>query len=260
MPIQSACPGCGKLLAVADDVAGKKARCPACSTIYTVPSQSTSAQPLTAQSNPFQQQFPSDSNEPLASPTNDFSAADATRPRTSIPADEMFWMRAIDGSIYGPTDRENLNRWFREGRVGAGYFIRQGESGLWEDAAIFRQPAANVAGLGGATASTNPYAAQTGSANAPGTGLPLHKYPKADRGVIVLVMGILSFALCFIFGIIAIVMGRSALNDINAGLANPNDRPMVQIGFWLGVASVILNILGIGLGILFVALSAANQL
>jgi len=178
---------------------------------------------------------------------------------SSSPApDELFWMRASDGNIYGPTDRERLNRWFSEGRVGVGYQIRQGESGLWEDAAIFRPETSAAAGPGG-YASYNPYAPQSGLGNAPASGTPLHKYPKADRGVIVLVMGILSFAICFIFGIVAVVMGKAALNDINAGLANPNDKPLVQIGFWLGVANLVLHVFGIGLFLLIAALSAVNQ-
>jgi phage FluMu protein Com len=37
MPIELNCAGCGQLLRVADEHAGKKARCPACGTIADVP-------------------------------------------------------------------------------------------------------------------------------------------------------------------------------------------------------------------------------
>src|SRR5687767_1165236 len=37
MPIETSCQGCGRLLRVADEHAGKLARCPHCQTIYNVP-------------------------------------------------------------------------------------------------------------------------------------------------------------------------------------------------------------------------------
>lgn len=255
MAIQSICTGCGKQLSVADEHAGKRARCPACGTIYTVPSAVTAQFPGALQTGQGTGQGSIESPYPLASgqPSSQPELSQAT------PADELFWMRAVDGNIYGPTDRENLNRWFREGRVGVGYQIRQGESGLWEDASIFRPEHSSTTTLGTQNRS-NPYAAQTAASNASNPGAPLYKYPKQDRGVVVLVMGILSFAICFIFGIVAVVMGRAALNDIQAGLANPNDKPLVQIGFWLGVANLILHALGFGFLLLMIALSAANQI
>jgi hypothetical protein len=47
MPIEFSCPGCRKVLRVADSAAGKKARCPDCSTVSDVPqaSQSSGAAP-----------------------------------------------------------------------------------------------------------------------------------------------------------------------------------------------------------------------
>lgn len=260
MPIQNACPGCGKLLSVGDEFAGRKARCPACGAIFTVPAQSPTSQPSPIPANPFQSQTPGSTSGQVVSLNVSQGAVGSTSEEFTAQPDNMFWMRATDGNVYGPTDRENLNRWFREGRVGTGYQIRQGESGLWEEAAIFKPDASTTLGGAGAAASGNPYAAQLGPSSPAASGVPLHKYPKADRGVIVLVMGILSFAICFVFGIVAIVMGRAALNDISAGLANPNDKPLVQIGFWLGVASLVLNIAVMGFAILMIALSAASQI
>ena len=155
-------------------------------------------------------------------------------------------MRAADGSVYGPVDRGNLDRWFKEGRVGVGYQIREGEEGRWLEASRFQSQAA-----------TNPYAAApNASPYAPTSAGSLHHYPKPDRGVLVLIMGILSWVICLFFGIVAVIVGRSALADIDSGQANPNDRTLVKIGYWLGLISIILNVLAIGLFVLVAALAA----
>ena len=53
MPIEMRCAGCGQTLRVADEHAGKKARCPACGTIAEVPS-APGAEPISLVSdNPF---------------------------------------------------------------------------------------------------------------------------------------------------------------------------------------------------------------
>ncbi|MGD9126817.1 MAG: CD225/dispanin family protein [Planctomycetia bacterium] len=41
MPIQFQCPGCGKILAVGDENAGKQAKCPQCELVSLVPDQTT---------------------------------------------------------------------------------------------------------------------------------------------------------------------------------------------------------------------------
>jgi hypothetical protein len=249
MAIQTVCGGCGKTLSVADEHAGKRARCPACGHIYTV--AATFAQP----------------SKEATMPTG-YGMEERVSPESveagSMPPDasDQYWMRTADGAVYGPTDRNNLSRWFREGRVGAGYQIRRGSSGLWQDAAFFaheiptespRQPAPTVSPSG------NPYAVQPAASAMGSPGAALHPYPKPDRGVIVLVMGILSFVICGVFAIVAVIMGRSALNDINAGLANPNDKPLVQIGFWMGVVNLILHFLGIAFFVVFLAIAAISS-
>lgn len=97
MPIEFSCPGCRKVLRVADSAAGKKARCPDCSTVSDVPQASqyseaagdfssfgTGASPAGNTSggnapaeNPFAQKpTPQDSSadNPFASPQPNFSS------------------------------------------------------------------------------------------------------------------------------------------------------------------------------------------
>jgi len=53
MPIELTCTGCAQTLRVGDDHAGKKARCPKCGTISTVPSPGEPVAPAPTASSPF---------------------------------------------------------------------------------------------------------------------------------------------------------------------------------------------------------------
>ena len=160
----------------------------------------------------------------------------------------MYWMKAANGQEYGPVDSATLGRWFAEGRVGAGYMIRTGEYGTWQPAADFQT--ASIPG------STNPFAAYPTA-----TGLPIQQrqYPKSDQSGLVLAMGILSWiGFCPIFGIIAWVIGSQALRDIQQGNADPTNRGLVQVGYYLGMVSVILSVLCFGFyALLFAIMSIA---
>lgn len=66
MPIELTCTGCAQTLRVGDDHAGKKARCPKCGTISTVPSPGGPVAPEPAATSPF------DVGEGPKEPTNPF--------------------------------------------------------------------------------------------------------------------------------------------------------------------------------------------
>lgn len=77
---------------------------------------------------------------------------------------------------------------------------------------------------------------------------------KSANGVVILVLGILSWVgFGPITGVIAWILGNSALRDIDAGIADPNERQLVQIGRILGMISTILAVIGICVAILFFA-------
>lgn len=244
MAIESVCAGCGKRLSVADENAGKRARCPACGHIYTVPPAGS----------PFSGASPSDDFAPLggrdasdsrydvdAAGASGYASSDAfdgaqSGDRPDVPPEaERYWMRAVDGTEYGPVDRQTLQRWFREGRVGPGYQLRQSRYENWRPADEFRAAAARL--------SSNPFA---GPSRAPNPYRPVasttpgQTYPQPDQGVFVLVMGALGILCCPIFGVVAWVVGHQALNSIQAGLANPNSKGLVQVGYYLGIASVVM--------------------
>lgn len=77
---------------------------------------------------------------------------------------------------------------------------------------------------------------------------------KSANGVLILVLGILSFVgFGFVTGLPAWIMGNTALRDIQNGVADPSEQSMVQIGRILGMISTILSILGVCFAILVFA-------
>ena len=62
------------------------------------------------------------------------------------------------------------------------------------------------------------------------------------RGTLILVFGILGFVVNAIFGIVAWVMGAADLKAMDAGRMDPEGRSHTQIGMYLGMASVIINV------------------
>jgi hypothetical protein len=241
--IETICSGCGQKLSVADENAGKRARCPACGHIYTIPAVSQLPTGPAAFSPGPDSPFAGNAS-PLQN-TTDSSTNDGLQ----------YWMRAVDGNEYGPVDQATLQRWFREGRVGPGYQIRLSEFGNWQAAELFRpslphastSAGGNFAG-GNSGADANPY-----SPVQPDLGM--YRYPKADPGVKILILGILGFACCPVFGVAAWIMGHTALNDIAAGRVDPSSKGLVQAGYYIGIASVVINILCMGGSFVIQALS-----
>jgi len=62
----------------------------------------------------------------------------------------------------------------------------------------------------------------------------------AHRGTAVLVLGILGVAACFIFGVIAWVMGSSDLREMDAHIMDSSGRGLTQAGTTCGILSVIM--------------------
>ncbi|MEM7477321.1 MAG: hypothetical protein AAF483_20240 [Planctomycetota bacterium] len=231
MPIESPCSGCGQQLSVSEEYAGRQARCPSCGQIYTVPHiESPRPKELYNTGTPAESSFTTPQGVPNPVPHSG--------------APESFWMKAADGNEYGPVDRNKLDSWFRDGRVGPGYQIKQGESGIWQPASVF-QPQ-----------STNPYATNSPSQGGGRFGTPVAGgYAKSDPSGLVLSMGIISWVINFIFcgigwipGLVAWISGRKALNDIAAGEADPTNLGLVQVGYYLGMVNVLLTLFGILVG------------
>lgn len=260
MAIETICSGCGQKLAVADEHAGKRARCPACGQIYTVPFQSpqpeldaTTDTPQPGRARHGEDRFGDDQTMGDAPPGRAMDSmhpglAETSAGYSSFQAENSFWMQASDGAEYGPVDRSNLNRWFEEGRVGRDYQIRQGPFGPWQPAELFRPQAANpysnpTAGSTAVPAGGNsPYnpVSSTGAA-----------YQKGDPSGLILTMGILAWIFFFLGcvpiawvpGLIAWLKGGNALQEIRSGIADPTNTSLVQVGYYLGMINVIVTLL-----------------
>ena len=70
----------------------------------------------------------------------------------------------------------------------------------------------------------------------PGPQVPL----KPHRGAVILTLGIVGLVICFICGIIAWVMGREDLRQMDMGQMDPSGRGLTQAGTICGMISVIL--------------------
>ncbi len=119
------------MLRVADEHAGKQARCPQCGYVYTVPTSSTP--------------FPTSVQErPIAGPVGGVGEpldVDEIEIEQDLPSQspgdvgDAWYMKTPEGQIYGPVGRRQLDNWVAEGRVTDDCQIRQGEYGQWQAAA-----------------------------------------------------------------------------------------------------------------------------
>ncbi len=63
----------------------------------------------------------------------------------------------------------------------------------------------------------------------------------------VLIFGIVGIAFCFIFGIVALVLGTKDLAAMRAGTMDPTGQRLTQAGQICGIIGIVLGIIGLGL-------------
>lgn len=92
---------------------------------------------------------------------------------------------------------------------------------------------------------------QYGAPQPPYGGMPAPDHPRAT---LVLILGILSIPCCGLFtGIPAIIMGRSALSEIDANPSQFGGRGKVNAGYICGIIGTALSVIGIIINILVYA-------
>ena len=82
------------------------------------------------------------------------------------------------------------------------------------------------------------------------------------RGVLILVLGILGIVICQPVGIIAWVLGKNDLTEMDAGRMDPQGRGLTEAGKILGIISVailVLSVLALGFMMIVIFVSAAAQ-
>ena len=108
--------------------------------------------------------------------------------------------------------------------------------------------------------SDNPFAVSATSALGEGAAAAAdHENLLPHRGNLVLVMGILSWFICPVFGFVACYVGSQDLKLIRAGQMDPSGLGLTQAGYWLGMVSVVLHLLMIGLVLFLFVLGAFAQ-
>ena len=97
------------------------------------------------------------------------------------------------------------------------------------------------------TPSPNPFAPSSAPVPWEQSGSPEVDYQNVlpHRGTLVLVMGILSWFLCCVFGVVAWYLGSQDIKQMNAGSMDPSGLTLTKAGYWIGVCSVLLNLLAI---------------
>jgi hypothetical protein len=222
MAIETICQGCARKLRVDDEFAGRKARCPHCKEVYTVP------------------QSIGDSEVDPSQPASD---------------GEHWRLRTEDGSVYGPVHKADIDVWFTEGRITAASQLQRDGSHGWV-AASEVYPALAKASVqpissksnpfaDNAPASSNPYVAPASAAQ-----VTRPRYHRPHRGGTILTYGIVGIACCIILAPVAWAMGQADLQQIRDGRMDPAGRGLTQAGMVLGIIGSIILAIQIVFGVL----------
>jgi hypothetical protein len=216
MPIETVCQGCGKRLRVADEHAGKLAKCPQCQAVYTVPRSAVAAS---------------------------WGAGASTS--SSLSPGDRWHLKTPDGLSFGPVARVELDRWLGEGRITARSQILHEGDGQWVWAAQVYPHLASAAlaspfqpGLA-PTGGINPYAPS--SAIAP-MGTPhFQGYLEPHHGVLVLVLGIMGLV-CVFLAIPAIILAFIDLRKMKSGVMDPSGRGLTIAGLVIAILPIALTL------------------
>lgn len=82
---------------------------------------------------------------------------------------------------------------------------------------------------------------------------------RPHRGGLVLALGILGLVCCFICGIVAWVLGSGDLKEMAAGRMDPTGQGLTQAGKICGIISVILQLIGLVIWLLFMSLGIVSS-
>jgi hypothetical protein len=89
------------------------------------------------------------------------------------------------------------------------------------------------------------------------SGVPYGPPPDHPQATTVLVLGVLSFALCQVLAPFAWVFGRRVLREIDAAPGRYGGRSNAQVGHVLGIVGTVILVVGAAFGLLYVAIFLA---
>lgn len=265
MPINFSCPGCSKTLRVADENAGKLARCPDCGAVATIPATSSPADPAPITSTPISTPssgissgFPT--TAPSVSDSNPSLRETALHPGSNSGVNSASWlMRTESGKSYGPVTKATLDDWYQQGRIASFHFVSSDHGQTWMAAPDaypqLKQSAAAFQPSSSHRSSDNPFSDAPANAysaySAPRAAMtPTSGGLSAGQGGLLITLAIIGFGCCPVFAIVSLILGIRELNEINSGRMRPEAKG-------LAMASVIISVIALlgwggffGLGIL----------
>ena len=222
------CPECSQRLQLPDGKDGQQGRCPKCGAIFRI---SESATP-----DDFKHEY-EEVNYTPSPPSFSESPSVSASPSESLHDSAMWQLQIADGRVFGPVDRETLDQWVREGRVGQDSKLKQSHDREWQPAQTF-YPYLRTGNNGAAPPQTNPYGEQTYRT----TAMPRTSLLESHRGGLILTLGLLGFC-CFITGIMAWVMGSQDLNKMKAGTMDNSGEGLTRAGFVIGIITTVIGVL-----------------
>jgi hypothetical protein len=213
MPIEILCDACQSKLRVADEHAGKMARCPRCHSINAVPQGGPSAPAETQRPQP----------EGRAEPTLQES---------------MNWrLRTEDGEVYGPVGFEELSQWVAEGRVSAECQLQPTAGAYWDPASAYF-PDLQSRPLDSSPESTFPrHAGPRHASSARPRGVP--SVQGGQRGGWLLVGAILSLILAPGLGPVVWLLAGKDLREMRDGRRRRGDETTTRAAWVLAVIATV---------------------
>ncbi|MCC9608767.1 hypothetical protein LOC68_08620 [Blastopirellula sp. JC732] len=169
--------------------------------------------------------------------------AEGQSERPPVPA--IASLRIPEGRIYGPMPVDQLEEWVCQGRVDDKCDVKMTLDGPWQGAAAVFP----VLRLPPAVSSGNPFKA------APRVNVPGPTGPRlSERGVMIVLFGILGWVGCPVFAVMAWGTGAADLEAHRQGRLDAGSVLPTQIGYFMGVFATITwatLILGMVMMILF---------
>ena len=207
MPIDTICQSCGKRLRVADEHAGKTARCPGCQTIYTVPQPGSSGQQMV---------WPTAPAPPAGQP-------------------DRWHLKSADGLTYGPVAKADLDQWVQQGRITPQSQIQSEADGRWVWAGQYYPQLGSFTETT-APATINPYAAP----GATGYNWSASGYREQHRGPVILALALVGIFFCVISCLAAVVMAIIDLNKMANGTMDPSGKGLTIAGLVIGSLPLVI--------------------
>ena len=263
------CPMCGTVYVVGDalgiaPIANPTSSVTMAETTYAAPSNS-SAQPIadswsslpTAASEaimPVQQTRPQTSTSVPAIAVPEQSSvgipSGLENPQATPIPEQKYFVRTPNSMSYGPSDKATVLDWLDQGRLDDTCHIREESSEQWLGIAAWKfQTRKASTPVSNQSSQVQPTANRFGEV--PTSNVQSAGYAKSGNGTVVLVLGLVSWLLCltvvggWICAILAIVFASFEFTKIKNGQTPGNEKWLVLLGMWLGIANLVAWLLSV---------------